>query len=291
VEVRGNTIISTTATGIVCQRSTGQIVDNTVYNASSGTSYNGHISLGASETRVTISGNVLYGLKTNAWTLYSYSLSNFLSSDYNYLFHPFEEDQIAHGPSWTRYTFSEWKAYSGLEAHSETNWFTLNPGDPPLSRIFYNDTKTPLVIDLGTRKYLDLDQNDVMGSVTLQPFTSIVLIDNGEAGLTLTSMSPTMWGVDEVADFTLTMYGSGFTENSVVRWGGSDRPTALVNGHTLTATIYAADVDTVADVPVTIYDPAGDPLETPPLTFYVVPHVYRIRLPLTMKAGPVPDVD
>ncbi|MBN1975885.1 MAG: right-handed parallel beta-helix repeat-containing protein, partial [Anaerolineae bacterium] len=101
VEVRGNTIISTTATGIVYQRSTGQIVDNTVYNASSGTSYNGHISLGASETRVTISGNVLYGLKTNAWTLYSYSLSNFLSSDYNYLFHPYQVDQIAHGPSWT----------------------------------------------------------------------------------------------------------------------------------------------------------------------------------------------
>jgi hypothetical protein len=226
---------------------------------------------------------VLYGLKTNAWTLYSYSLSNFLSSDYNYLFHPFEEGQIAHGTSWTRYTFPEWKAHSGLETHSETNWFTLNPGDPPLSRVFYNDTKAPLVVDLGTRKYLDLDQNDVMGSVTLQPFTSIVLVDNGEAGLTLQRMTPTMWGVDEAADFTLTVHGSGFTENSVVRWDGDPKLTGFVGSSVLTAAITAADVSTAGDVPVTVYDPDGDPTEPPPLTFYVVPHVYRIRLPLALK--------
>jgi len=285
VEVRGNTIISTTATGLLYQRSTGQIVDNTVYNASSGTSYNGHISLGASETQVTISGNVLYGLKTNAWTLYSYSLSNFLSSDYNYLFHPYEEDQIAHGPSWTRYTFSEWKAYSGLETHSETNWFTLNPGDPPLSRIFYNDIKAPLVVDLGTRKYLDLDQTRVQGLITLQPFESIILIDDGFAELTLQSMSPTFWGADEPADFTLTLYGGMFTENSVVRWDGALRPTGFVSSSVLTAAVTAADVSAVGDVLVTVYDDSGVPggPETAPLTFYVAAHVYRIRLPLVLK--------
>ncbi len=282
VEARGNTIISTTITGINYQRSTGQIVDNTVYNASYGTEYAAHISLGKSETRVTMSGNVMYGLGARAWTLYSYSLSNFLSSDDNCFFHPYEVDQIAHGP-WTRYTFEEWKAYSGLESHSETNWFSLNPGDPPLSRVFYNDAKIPKTVDLGTRKYLDLDRNDVLGSITLPPFTSVVLVDNGEAGLTLQHMSPVMWGVDEAADFTLTAYGSGFTENSVVRWDGSDRPTALVNGHTLTATIYAADVSAVSDVPVTVYDPGGDPTETPPLKFHVVESVSRVYMPLVMR--------
>jgi hypothetical protein len=283
VEARGNTIISTTITGINYQRSTGQIVDNIVYNASYGTEYAAHISLGRSETRVTMSGNVMYGLGARAWTLYSYSLSNFLSSDYNYFFHPYEVDQIAHGTSWTRYTFDEWKAYSGLESHSETNWFTLNPGDPPLSRVFYNDTKSPKTIDLGTRKYLDLDRNDVLGSIVLQPFASIVLVDNGETELTLQHMSPVMWGVDEAEDFTLTAYGSGFTENSVVRWDGSDRSAALVNGHTLSATIYAADVSAVSDVPVTVYDPGGDPTETPPLTFHVVESVARLYLPLMLR--------
>ena len=285
VEVRGNTIISTTATGLLYQRSTGQIVDNTVYNASSGTSYNGHISLGASETRVTISGNVLYGLKSNAWTLYSYSLSNFLSSDYNYFFHPFEEDQIAYGPSWTRYTFAEWKAYSGLESHSKANWFTLNPGDPPLSRVFYNDTKNPLVVDLGVRKYLDLDQNTVMGAITLQPFESIVLVDDGYAVLTLQSMSPTFWGADEADDFTLTVYGSLFTENSVVRWDGADLPTGFVNSSVLTAAVSSSHVNTPGAVDVTVHDESGVPggPDTDPLIFEVVASVSRIYLPLTVR--------
>ena len=285
VEVRGNTIISTTATGLLYQRSTGQIVDNTVYNASSGTSYNGHISLGASETRVTISGNVLYGLKSNAWTLYSYSLSNFLSSDYNYFSHPYEEDQIAHGPSWTRYTFAEWKAYSGLESHSKANWFTLNPGDPPLSRVFYNDTKNPLVVDLGVRKYLDLDQNTVMGAITLQPFESIVLVDDGYAVLTLQSMSPTFWGADEADDFTLTVYGSLFTENSVVRWDGADLPTGFVNSSVLTAAVSSSHVNTPGAVDVTVHDESGVPggPDTDPLIFEVVASVSRIYLPLTVR--------
>ncbi|MBN1976490.1 MAG: cell shape-determining protein, partial [Anaerolineae bacterium] len=76
-----------------------------------------------------------------------------------------------------------------------------------------------------------------------------------------------------------------FTEDSVVRWGGSDRPTGFVSSSVLTATIYAADVSTVGDVLVTVYDDSGVPggPETDPLTFQVVPRVYRIRLPLVLK--------
>ena len=46
VEVRGNTVISTTISGILYQRSTGQIVDNTVFNASYGTEFSGQVDLG-----------------------------------------------------------------------------------------------------------------------------------------------------------------------------------------------------------------------------------------------------
>ncbi len=52
VEVRGNTVISTTISGILYQRSTGTATGNTVYNASSGTEYSAQIDLGGSETRV-----------------------------------------------------------------------------------------------------------------------------------------------------------------------------------------------------------------------------------------------
>ncbi|MGD9100545.1 MAG: right-handed parallel beta-helix repeat-containing protein, partial [Anaerolineae bacterium] len=98
VEVRGNTVISTTITGILYQNSTGQIRDNTVYNASSGTAYAGNISLTGS-AQATLNNNIMYGLTGNAWTMYSSSLSNFTASDNNYLFHPYVDEHIAHGPS------------------------------------------------------------------------------------------------------------------------------------------------------------------------------------------------
>lgn len=183
VEARGNTVISTTITGINYQRSTGQIVDNTVYNASYGTEYAAHISLGGSETRVTMSGNVLYGLNAKAWTLYSYNLSNFTASDNNYLFHPYVNKHIAYGPSWTRYTFEEWKTFSSRETNSKTNWFTQNTGDPPLSAIFYNDTFANKIFDLDNRKYLNLDRQAIIGNLSLASFTSKVLIYSGEVAL------------------------------------------------------------------------------------------------------------
>jgi len=146
-----------------------------------------------------------------------------------------------------------------------------------------------MTIDLGARKYLDLDQNAVLGSIVLQPFASVVLVDDGAAGLTLQRMAPAMFGVDEAADFILSVYGSGFTENSVVRWNGGDRPTGFVAGYALTATIYAADVGSVADVPVTVFDPSPVPTgtETLPLVFRVVESVSRIYLPGVLReAGP-----
>ncbi|MFL7793283.1 MAG: hypothetical protein AB8I69_14165, partial [Anaerolineae bacterium] len=203
-------------------------------------------------------------------------------SNNNYFFNPYRASHIhASGDR----TLASWQSYSGKDGASAEHWFTLSPGDPPLSRILYNDTTSSKMFDLGERKYLDLDQSQVQGYITLQPFESIVLIDDGFAELTLQSMSTTFWGADEPADFTLTVYGGRFTENSVVRWDGSDRPTGFVSSSVLTATITAADVSAVGDVLVTVYDDSGVPggPETAPLTFEVVPHVYRFCLPLVLK--------
>ena len=285
VETSGNTVISTTISGILYQRSTGQIVGNTVFNASSGTEYSAHIDLGGSETRVTSNNNTLYALNNEAWTLYSYNLSNFVGSDYNYLFHPYVNNHIAYGPAWTRYTFSTWKTFSGLESHSKTNWFTQAASEASRGKVFYNATRTPLTINLGNRQYLDLDQNPVMGNLTLSPFTSKILVDNGAAPLTLQSISPSLSDVDEATNFTLTANGIAFTPNSVVRWNGSARPTTFISSMQLAATIYAADVYTLGLYPVTVYDPAPVPTgtETLPVMFHVVADVFDVYLPLVVK--------
>ncbi len=278
VEVRGNTVISTTIAGILYQRSTGQMIDNTVFNASYGTEYSGQIDLGGSETRVTMTGNALYALGEHAWTLYAGSLSNLTASDYNYFFHPYVNKHIAYGGSWTRTTFAGWQSTSGKDSHSKTNWFTQAAGEESRGRIFYNATLSPVMVDLGSRQYLDLDQNPVAGTITLQPFASKILVDSGVAPLTLLGIYPAHSEVDEAANFTLTVIGLSFTPDSVVRWNGSDRPTTYISDQQLTAAISAADVSTVGEFPVTVYDPMGGESET--VVFYVWEEVYENYLPM-----------
>lgn len=282
VELTGNTVISTTATGILFQRSSGQAMGNTVFNASMGTAYSAQISLGGSQTRVSLQGNAVYALQENAWTLYAYDLSNILTSDNNHIFHPYVEKHIAYGPSWARYSFAGWQTLSGYDAHSSTNWFTQPLGEASRGVIFYNASKTPLTIDLGNRQYLDLDQQPVAGSLVLPPFSSRVLVDNGAAQLSLTSIYPALISAAQATDFTLVASGSAFTPQSVVRWGGSPRPTVFVSSARLEASISAADVSAIGGYPVTVWDPNPAPVgsETAALVFRVVPQVFEVYLPL-----------
>jgi parallel beta-helix repeat protein len=281
VETRGNTVINTTVSGILYQRSSGMVISNTVFNASSGTEFSAQIDLGGSQTQVTMSENALYGLKSNAWTLYSYNLSNILSSDYNTIFQPYVNQHIAYGPSWTRYTFAGWQAFSGQEGHSVTHWFTQASGETSRGIIFYNPTKFPQLVQLGSRQYLDLGQIPVSGSFTLQPFSSKILVDNGPAPLTLLSIHPTLSDVDEATDFTLTLTGYSFTIDSLVRWNGSNRPTTYFDPTRLTAEISTTDVSALGAQSVTVWDPEPPPggTETAPVTFYVVASVTNLYIP------------
>jgi hypothetical protein len=281
VETRGNTVVDTTVSGILYQRSTGQIVDNTVFNASSGTEFSAQIDLGGSETQVSMSGNALYGLKSNAWTLYVSALSNILSADNNDYFHPYVSQHIAYGPSWTRKTFAQWQALSGQDVHSKTNWFTQSSGDASRGKIFYNQAKISQTFNLGSRQYLDLDQNPVTGSLTLAPFSSKILVDNGPAPVTLVWAWPTLITINPPVDVTLTVSGYSFTASSVVRWNGSSLPTTFVDSTRLTAQLSAALLSSAGVFQVTVWDP-GSP-ETAPVMVHVVPTIYANNLPVISR--------
>lgn len=189
ITVADNTVIASTIDGILFQNARGTITGNTVYNNNAGTMSRGQIGLYSSSTQIaSFQNNVLYGLNvidnfTFAKTLHTENAdaSNISVSDNNYYFNPYRSDNISVG--FTLHTLAQWQTLSGLDANSKTNWFNLNVGDDPLSHIFYNNTKDSLVIDLGNRLYLDLDQNPVMDSITLAPFTSSVLVDSGEVAL------------------------------------------------------------------------------------------------------------
>ena len=72
---------------------------------------------------------------------------------------------------------------------------------------------------------------------------------------TITSLSPTSTTVGG-ASFILTVIGSNFVPNSVVRWNGSNRPTAFVNSSQVTAQIPASDIAATVTVSVTVVNSA-----------------------------------
>lgn len=71
----------------------------------------------------------------------------------------------------------------------------------------------------------------------------------------LTSISPTHVTGGGAA-FTLTVQGSNFVPNSVVRWNGSARTTTYVSSTELQAAILSSDLATGGEVDVTVLNPA-----------------------------------
>jgi uncharacterized repeat protein (TIGR01451 family) len=189
VALTGNTAISSTVHGILYQDSTGTVTDNTLYNNSRTANWSGQVWLTGSPTTVSAhTDNVLYSLNGESWTLALEDPSRLGSSDRNYFFSPYEADHIrANGDR----SLASWQGYSGKDGSSKESWFTLGAGEAPLSRILYNDTAQVAEIDLGTARYLDLDQNGWVGSISLQPYTSRILIYDGEAAPDLGPSSKT----------------------------------------------------------------------------------------------------
>jgi hypothetical protein len=132
---------------------------------------------------------------------------------------------------------------------------------------------------------LDLDQNPFIQDITLLPFASKILIDNGPAPLTLQTITPALMALADAADFTITANGNGFTANSVIRWNGVDLPTTFVDSTRLDGAVSAAQVSSLGMYPVTVWDPQPAPTgsETPPVFFQVVINLYQLSLPVTMR--------
>jgi galactose oxidase-like protein/glyoxal oxidase-like protein/IPT/TIG domain-containing protein len=77
--------------------------------------------------------------------------------------------------------------------------------------------------------------------------------------------------------FVLTVNGSAFSNDSVVRWNGSPRSTTSVSATQLTANIPASDLATAGTAQVTVFTPAPGGGTSSPLTF-------------TINQAPVPNL-
>lgn len=211
VAVTGNTIIRSTVHGILFQNSTGSVTGNTLYD--NGYTYpygGGQVYLGEAPASLsTHTGNILYSLDADAWTLALADASRLGSSNNNYFFSPYKADHISAGGA---RSLASWRSFSGKDGASLEHWFTLAAGDPPNSQIFYNDTAATKTFDLGSTVYKDLDQNLVWGSLALAPYQSKILVVSGEAAdlaLTMALVSGQNTAPGAPVEYTLTVHNQG----------------------------------------------------------------------------------
>ena len=102
------------------------------------------------------------------------------------------------------------------------------------------------------------------------------------AGIILSSIGPSLSGLNNIQSFTLSVVGAGFGPNSVVRWDGADRSTTYVNSQQITAVIPATDVDALGTFNITVHDPDRG-LTSDSLPFTVVQTIYPVYLPTILR--------
>jgi hypothetical protein len=124
-------------------------------------------------------------------------------------------------------------------------------GDPrPTTFISNSELQAEIATDdLTAGKIVQVTVRNPNGGVSNSlPFT----IDNPLPSLTSTSPTHVTGGGTA---FTLTVQGSDFVPNSVVRWNGSDRTTTYVSATELQAAITAADIASGGEAQVTVFNP------------------------------------
>ncbi|MBN1984880.1 MAG: right-handed parallel beta-helix repeat-containing protein, partial [Prolixibacteraceae bacterium] len=118
-----------------------------------------------------------------------FKMESSVSCDYNTYIDHYESAPFSHGGG--DRTFDQWKSLTKKDTHSTFDNSPLAKGET--EELFYNDTKQAKTITLEKTIYKDLDGKQVSGSITLQPFTSKILIKTTSEN-TNTNQSPVIQG-------------------------------------------------------------------------------------------------
>ena len=114
-----------------------------------------------------------------------------------------------------------------------------------------------------------VDGGEEVALVIAAPGSSVTIAVNNPLP-TLTSISPTSMFATSAA-FTLTVNGTNFNNNSIVRWNGTDRVTTFVSATQLQAAITAADILSAGAAAVTVFNPLPGGGTTSSATFTIIP--------------------
>ncbi|HTP06791.1 MAG TPA: hypothetical protein VMP08_00970 [Anaerolineae bacterium] len=162
----GNTVAHSTGHGILYQNSTGNIQNNTLFD--NATAFNAaQIDITGNSSVPNHSGNILLGKLSNARTLAAGSAGLLGTSDYNGFYHA---NRSAHISISGDKTLAQWRSASGKDIHSTEMIASILAQ----AELFYNETRTAKTFTLN-KPYKDFSGNSVIGSLTLQPYTSKIL--------------------------------------------------------------------------------------------------------------------
>ncbi len=117
----------------------------------------------------------------------------------------------------------------------------------------------------GTYEFRYFPNNSTTVAAVSAPFT--VFVPPAPVPV-VSSLSPAAASVGGAA-FTLTVTGSSFTNASVVRWNGADRPTTFTSATELRASIGAADIAALGTAQVSVFTPAPGGGTSNAVTFVV----------------------
>ncbi len=180
--IQNNTIYDRNNKGIFLNSGTNNntVTANVVYGGNYLLDFNGSPIIPTPMTGMTVKKNVLFAKDPSAHIIRMVDNTggyNHGVIDSNYYFQPYNANNYEFIPPSTTNNFSTWLSNTGYDANTQNsflNWTLPTSYDT----LFMNQTDNPLTINLGSNEYLDLDSNIICGSITLQPYTSIILINN-----------------------------------------------------------------------------------------------------------------
>jgi parallel beta-helix repeat protein len=211
--IKDNTIYDRNNKGIFLNSGTNNntVTGNVVYGGNYLMDFNGSPIIPTPMTGMTVTQNVLFAKDPAAYILRMVDNTNGYHHgviDSNYYFQPYNSNNYVLIPPSTSNSFSTWVASTGYDTNSKisfVNW-TLPTSDDTL---FMNQTDNLLAIDLGNTKYLNLDMDTVCGTITLQPYTSKILIRT-------TNICTTSLEEEKKANPTLQVYPNPFSTYTVI---------------------------------------------------------------------------
>jgi uncharacterized repeat protein (TIGR01451 family) len=204
ITASGNTVARSTGHGILYQNSTGNIQNNTLFdNATAADLWANQITLSGNSSVSQHTGNSLLSKINNAGTLAAGNAGQLGTSDNNGFYHANRSKHIRIGGD---KSLSDWKLDSGKDAHSTE----MVASALAQAELFYNDTRAPKTFTL-SKPYFDLSGNSVVGTLTLQSYTSKILLPDLTPipRLAIQASAPAWVHAGEAITITLTASNNG----------------------------------------------------------------------------------